>query len=145
MVALIPVLVVFLAGIGLAVQAPTNAMLARAAGSVWLAALISFVVGTITLLAIWAVDRTPLSGARDAPWWAWMGGFYGAGFVAALAFAAPRLGLAATLTVAIAAQLATALVLDHYGLLGLRSQPVTIGRVGGVLIVVAGVMLVRRG
>jgi bacterial/archaeal transporter family-2 protein len=145
MTALLQILAVLVAGVGVAIQPPTNAALARVAGSVWLAALISFVVGTATLLVIWAIDRTPLSNTRGAPWWAWLGGFYGAAFVAALAFAAPRLGLATALTMAIASQLATALILDHFGLLGLKTQPVTLMRLAGVGCVLAGVVLMRRG
>lgn len=142
---LLPIIAVLIAGIGVAVQPPTNAALARASGSVWLAALISFTVGTLALLAVWAVDRTPLSAARAAPWWAWLGGLYGACFVAALAFATPRLGLAVTLTAAVASQLATALLLDRFGLFGLPQQAVTPGRLAGVALVLAGVVLVRRG
>lgn len=143
--ALFPILAVIVAGFGVALQPPTNAALARSAGSVWLASLMSFCVGTATLLVIWAIDRTPLSALRGAPWWAWLGGFYGAAFVAALAFAAPRLGLAATLTIAIASQLATALVVDRFGLLGLEQQQLTPGRIAGVALVLVGVLLVRRG
>ncbi|MGJ3626193.1 DMT family transporter [Sphingomonas sp. MMS24-JH45] len=55
-------------------QPPTNAALAKASGSVWLAALISFSIGTAVLLVVWAFDRTPLSAAKGAPWWAWLGG-----------------------------------------------------------------------
>ena len=59
---------VLLAGIGLAVQAPTNAALARTSGSVLLAALASFVVGSIVLALTWAViDRTPPAALRGAP------------------------------------------------------------------------------
>lgn len=143
--ALFPIFVVLCAGVGLAVQPPTNAALARASGSLWLAALISFSVGTLALLLVWAFDRTPLSAARGAPWWAWLGGFYGAAFVAALAYAAPRLGIAAALTVAVASQLAAALVVDRFGLFGLPQQPVTIGKLAGLGLVLAGVVLVRRG
>lgn len=145
MAALFPILAVLIAGIGVAVQAPTNAALARVSGSTWLAALISFLVGTAALLVIWAIDRTPLTAVRGAPWWAWFGGFYGAAFVAALAFSAPRLGLATTLTLAIASQLATALILDHYGLLGLRTQPISATRLAGAAFVLVGVVLMRRG
>jgi transporter family-2 protein len=135
-----------LAGVALAVQAPTNAMLARSAGSVVLAALVSFVVGTLLLLAAWAaLDRTPPAAIGQAPAWAWVGGLYGAGFVAAMAFSAPRLGLATALTIAIASQLATALLLDHWGALGLREQPVSAGRLLGAALVLAGAILVRRG
>jgi transporter family-2 protein len=146
MAALLPIIAVLIAGIGIAVQAPTNAALAKQGGSVILAALVSFVIGSLALAAAWAAfDRTPPSALRGAPGWAWAGGFYGACFVAALAFATPRLGLAVALTLAIASQLAAALVLDHFGLLGLRQAPVSIGKVLGVMLVLGGVLLVRRG
>jgi len=139
-------LLVLLAGVGLAVQAPTNAALARTSGSVLLAALVSFIVGSIVLALAWAaIDRTSPAALRGAPVWAWVGGLYGACFVAAMAFAAPRLGLATTLTVAIATQLATALVLDHFGLLGLKVAPISLWKVAGVVLVLAGVVLVLRG
>ncbi len=142
---LLPIVVVIVAGLGLAIQPPTNAALARASGSVWLAALVSFTIGTATLLAVWAVDRTPLSALRGAPWWAWLGGVYGAAFVAALAFAAPRLGIAAALSIAIASQLAAALTLDHFGLLHLPQQPVTATKLAGIALVLVGVIVFRRG
>lgn len=142
----LPFILILLAGIGIAVQAPTNAALARTSGSVLLAALVSFVVGTVVLLVAWtALDRTAPAALRGAPSWAWLGGFYGAGFVAAIAFAAPRLGLATALTIAIASQLATALALDHFGLLGLRADPVTMPKLLGAALVIAGAVLVRRG
>ena len=137
---------VLLAGVGLAVQAPTNAALAKTSGSVLLAALVSFVAGSVVLALAWAaIDRTSPTALRGAPVWAWAGGLYGACFVAAMAYAAPRLGLATTLTIAIATQLATALVLDHFGLLGLKVAPISLWKVAGVVLVLAGVVLVRRG
>lgn len=145
MAGLIPIIVVLIAGLGLAIQPPTNAALARASGSVWLAALVSFTVGTAVLLLVWAADRTPLTALRGAPWWSWLGGLYGAAFVAALAYAAPRLGIAAALTLAVASQLAAALTLDHFGLLNLPQQPVTPVKVAGIVLVFAGVLLFRRG
>jgi transporter family-2 protein len=143
---LLPLAAIFLAGIGFSLQAPTNAALAKASGSVVLAALVSFVIGTATLLAIWAIfDRTAPAPLRSAPNWAWFGGFYGAGFVVAMAYAAPRLGLATALTVAIASQIGTAIVLDHFGLLGLKAHPVGAVRLAGAAMVLAGAVLVRRG
>jgi bacterial/archaeal transporter family-2 protein len=143
---LLPILCVFLAGIGVALQAPTNAALSRTTGSVILAALTSFAVGTLVLLGVWLlVDRTSLGTLRNAPAWTLAGGLYGAFFVACFAFAAPRLGLATALTIAIASQLATAIVLDHFGLLQLRAAPISAGKLLGIALVLAGVVLVRRG
>ncbi len=145
MTALLPILFAIAAGLCVAVQSPTNAMLARSTGSVWFASLVSFTGGVTLLLAIWAlVDRTPLAAIRQAPPWAWVGGLYGVVFVAAVAYATPRLGLAVTLTVTLAAQLSMAVALDHFGLLGLKQEPVSVTRLAGLALVVAGVFLVRR-
>ncbi len=143
--ALLPLLAVLFAGIGIAVQAPTNAALAKTSGSVVLAALVSFLIGSVVLAVAWAAfDRTAPAALKGVPSWAWLGGLYGAGFVAAMAYAAPRLGLATALTVAIASQLATALLLDHFGLLGLKTEPVTLPRLLGAALVIGGVVLMRR-
>lgn len=146
MIKLLPVILTLLAGIGVAVQPPTNAALARVSGSVLLAATISLAVGTAVLAGIWlAIDRTPMAAVRTASPWLWLGGLYGAYFVAAVTFAAPRLGLSSMLTLVVASQLVTALLLDHYGLLGLSRDPASPARIAGVALVIVGVVLVRRG
>jgi bacterial/archaeal transporter family-2 protein len=144
--ALLPILMVLVAGGLLALQAPTNAMLAKAGGSPVLAALISFAVGTVALFVAWLASGNRPGAAPFAalPWYAWLGGLYGAFFVAIAAFAAPRIGLASLITIGIAGQIAMALLLDHLGALGLPRDPISLGRVAGALLVVAGVVLVRR-
>ena len=136
-----------LAGVLIAVQAPTNAILGKASGSPIIAAFLSFLVGTVALGAV--VARSPggllAPELRAVPWYAWIGGLYGAFFVAMAAFGAPRIGVGPLLTAAIAGQLLAAIVLDHYGLLGLARQPVSIEKVGGVVLVLIGAWMVRRG
>ena len=135
------------AGIAMAVQAPTNAMLARALGSPVTAALVSFLIGSLALaaFALFLPGRADGAAVRALPWYAWAGGIYGAFFVAVAAFGAPRVGVAALLTAAVAGQLIAAVALDHMGALGLEKQPVSAGRLIGLLLVMAGVVLVRRG
>ena len=145
--AMLPMLLVLVAGGMIALQAPTNAMLARAGGSPVLAALISFAVGTIGLLIVWLISgnrprATPFAGL---PWYAWIGGLYGAMFVAVAAYAAPRIGLASLITIGIAGQIVMAVWLDHVGALGLPRDPINLAKLGGALLVVLGVILVRRG
>ena len=147
MAVLIPILLVFLAGALVALQAPTNAMLAKAGGSAILAALISFSVGTVALLAAWAAsgNRPGTAAFAGLPWYAWVGGLYGAVFVAVAAYAAPKIGVASLITIGIAGQIAMALWLDHVGAMGLPREPIGLGRLMGALLVIAGVVLVRRG
>ena len=144
--ALLPIVLVVVAGGLLALQAPTNAILARAGGSPVLAALISFAVGTIALFVVWLASGNRPGAAPFAglPWYAWLGGLYGAFFVAIAAFAAPRIGLASLITIGIAGQIVVALLLDHLGAFELPREPISVGRVLGALLVIAGVVLVRR-
>ena len=143
---LLPALLVLFAGAMTAAKPPTNAVLARASGSVIFAALLSFAVGTLVLIAVTLATQPRLSLAplRDVPWWAWAGGFYGAFFVAVGAYAAPRLGIASLITIAVAGQMVAALAIDHYGGFGLERTPISLGRVLGILLIVGGVVLVRR-
>ena len=144
---LLPMLLVLVAGAMIALQAPTNVMLSKAGGSPVLAALISFAVGTAALFLVWLAsgNRPGAAPFGNLPWYAWLGGVYGAIYVAAAAFAAPRIGLASLITIGIAGQVVTAIWLDHIGALGLPRAPVSLVRVGGAFLVVAGVVLVRRG
>lgn len=127
-------------------QAPTNALLAKAAGSPVNAALISFSVGTVALLvvALGLGVRPQPSALRELPAYAWIGGLYGAFFVTVAAFAAPRLGVALLITIMVGGQLAMAVILDHFGAFGIPRQELSLNRVLGVLLVISGVLLVRR-
>lgn len=139
-------ILVLIAGAMTAAQPPTNAILARESGSVLFAALLSFSVGTLALIAavLATQPRLALAPLGQVPWYAWLGGFYGAFFVAVSAFAAPRLGVASLITIGIAGQLLAALALDHFGAFGIPRAEISPGRVLGVLLVIAGVVLVRR-
>lgn len=140
------VLLAVIGGVLLAIQAPTNAILGKASGSPVVAAFISFLIGTIALGAVVAASSGKLFAPplKQVPWYAWIGGFYGAFFVAVAAFGAPRVGVGVLLTAAIAGQLAAALVLDHFGLLGLARHPVNLTRAAGFALVLIGAVLVRR-
>ncbi|WP_191558363.1 DMT family transporter [Brevundimonas aurantiaca] len=143
---LLAILVVVLAGGATALQAPTNAKLATAAASPVNAAFISFAVGTTVLgiLAALMQTRPDMAAARALPWYAWLGGVYGACFVVAAAWGVPRLGVAMTITLMVGGQLLLSLILDHFGALGVPRQPLNLGRIAGVGLVLAGVLLVRR-
>ncbi len=139
-------ILVVLAGGLVAVQAAVNARLGRDVGSPLIAALISFLVGTLVLLlAVWAI-RAPIPVASTIariPWWGWLGGVFGAFFVSLVIQAVPRLGVAVTLSGVVAGQLAIATLLDHFGWLGVPVHRISLIRVAGILLLLAGVALTR--
>jgi transporter family-2 protein len=101
---LIPFLAVVLVGVGVAIETPTNALLGKTSGSVLLASLASFVVGTAVLsaAALLMRPRLPHGWAAATPWYAWAGGVYGAALVLASAWATPKLGAGTTQVVIVA-------------------------------------------
>ena len=135
------------AGLGLTLQVGMNAQLRKVLDSANLAALISFLVGTLTLVLLIVVTRTPLPD-REAlagiPVWAWFGGVLGAFYVASTTVVAVELGATTLLALALLGQLAGALVVDHYGWLGLPVNPLTGTRIAGVALLGIGVWLVSR-
>ncbi|MDQ3125750.1 MAG: DMT family transporter [Pseudomonadota bacterium] len=143
---LIAMIAVVLAGGATALQAPTNARLMGAVGSPVNAAFVSFAIGTAALgiIAMILQAKPDVAAARGLPWYIWIGGLYGAIFVVAAAWGVPRLGVALTITLMVAGQLLVGLVLDHFGAFGQPQHPISLGRVAGVALVLAGVLMVRR-
>lgn len=141
------IIIALLAGAVLPMQAAVNAQLRYVVGSSLLAALVSFGMGTAALLVYAAFARLTLPDGRaalQAPWWAWSGGLLGAFYVLTAILVAPRLGTAALMGLALSGQLIAALVLDHYGLLGLSVHPLSLWRVVGTILLLAGVVLITR-
>lgn len=144
--ALFSMIAVVLAGGATALQAPTNARLMGAMGSPVNAAFVSFAVGTAALgiIALILQTKPDMTAARGLPWYVWIGGLYGAIFVVAAAWGVPRLGVALTITLMVAGQLLIGLILDHFGAFGAPQHPISLGRAAGVVLVLAGVLMVRR-
>jgi transporter family-2 protein len=141
------VVVALVAGVGLPVQAGLNAAVARHAGRPEWATFVNFLVGLVGIGCwILAARVRPPSGAAlaAAPLWSWTGGLLGAFYVTAVVLLTPRLGVAVTLALTLAGQMAGALLLDHAGALGLAERPITLPRLAGVVLLFAGVMLIRR-
>lgn len=135
------------AGSVMPLQAGVNSQLARSVGHPVLAALISFMVGTCGLLIYSLFLRSSwptLAALSSTPWWVWTGGLMGAFFVATAAAFAPKLGAATFISLTVAAQMITSVVLDHYGLLGFQVRPTSAWRMIGAGLLIAGVALIRR-
>ncbi len=141
------VLLALAIGAGLPVQAGLNAAMARHVGRPEWAALVNFAVGLVGLAAWLLATRAAAPSASalaKAPAWAWTGGLLGAFYVSAVVVLTPRLGVAATLGLSVAGQMVAALLLDHYGLIGLATRPVNAQRVVGAGLLVVAVVLMRR-
>lgn len=134
------------AGAMLPFQAGINAQLAVYLGSPLRAALVSFGVGTLVLIAVVALFARGWPSAQrvdDAPWWVWIGGLLGAFYVAGSIVVAPRIGAVSLVAVVLAGQALASLMVDQYGWVGFAEHPVTPGRLIGLGLIALGVVLVR--
>lgn len=137
-------LMMFCAGITVAVQPSVNARLAQKVGIIE-SACISFAVGTIALyLLLLFSGRGTFRGVGETAWWEWTGGILGAIFVTTTIVVVPRIGTAAAMAAIIAAQLIAGIILDHFGFFGFQGTPMDAKRAVGVLLLLAGAMLVRH-
>jgi bacterial/archaeal transporter family-2 protein len=136
--------VVFVAGAVITVQAAINARLGQELGNGMHAVLVSFVIGTVGAVLYCLIEGgspASLEAVRGGPWWMWTGGLLGVAFVWSTIFAVPKIGVSVMFPLVVAGQMTAAIVLEHFGLLGSPVQPISWARVGGVLLVVVGVVV----
>lgn len=107
--------------------------------------LVNVAGGTLSLMALAAI--VVVGGhmrwgalARSAPYWG-AAGALGVGILIGIAFALPRLGLAAGLGGIILGQLLAAVVVDTAGL-GAARIPLTGARLAGLALMAAGILLI---
>ena len=136
-------------GVGalITVQIATNTRLKEAFGEAVPAVIVSSLLGVVILAVVTLGARTPWpSAARiaGAPWWAWLGGLLGAVYAVATVLLARRLGAAPLAAVVVTGQLVCSVVLDHFGVLGFTEHGLSVGRVAGCLLMIAGFILISR-
>lgn len=140
------IVLVVLAGALLPVQAGLNAKMGKAVASPFWASLISFVVGAIGLLIYVLITKNTLqlAGIKTVPAYTWLAGILGAFYVTVLVLAFPKLGPALAFGLVVAGQLLISLFLDHFNILVQQQHSINFYRLLGMLLIVAGVVLIRR-
>ncbi|TGE22641.1 DMT family transporter [Hymenobacter metallicola] len=143
----LPFLVLVLAGAALTTQSAVNSQLRGGLHSVMWAVLASYLVGTLAAAAVLVSTQTqlpPLAAVQGVRWYQWTGGALGMVYIAAITFSLQRVGAASLFALVVTGQLLTALLFDQLGLLGLTRSPLTLSRLVGALLLVAGAYLLNR-
>ncbi|TMO67515.1 EamA-like transporter family protein [Pseudoalteromonas aurantia] len=134
-------------GFSLASQAGVNAQLRVALHSPIQAAFISFLIGTIVLGIIASIQGGAWfkpNAFTTIPWWAWLGGLFGAFNIAMSIFLAPKLGAMVLAISIVCGQIIASLALDQNGWLGYPKIDITPSRIIGALFVIAGMLLITK-
>lgn len=140
------IIVAFLSGVFLPLQAGLNTRLGKAIESPVYAAMISFMVGVLTVGAYIRITRQHVvwEGAKHAPLSTWIGGALGAFYVTAIILAFPQIGPALTFGLVVAGQMFAAVFLDHFDIMVAKQHSINLWRIAGVLLIIAGVAIIRK-
>lgn len=131
-------------GVATAFQAHFMGLLDRRLGTLE-SVFITYFGGGVLIGLIMLIQRGGnLAVSATVPWYAYSSGALGLIIVGTLAQSAPRLGLVAAFTIFVSAQFAMGALIDHFGWMGSAVRPLTLSRLAGMTVVLAGVWLIIR-
>ena len=136
-----------LAGLTITTQAGVNSELKVAVNNPWVAALISFLVGTtfLALVIILTKQQVPsFTLLKSIELYKYSGGLLGAFFVTVIIFSVQHIGSANVFALVIAGQLFMALLYDHFGLFGFRQSDINWVKILGVCMLIGGAYLINK-
>jgi transporter family-2 protein len=131
------------AGIAAATQAAANSALASRLGLAPALVLNTCIVLVGTLLLYLASGRHGSFFSPGTPWSLYVGGICGFAIILSLTFVFPKVGAVVAIALMVLGQGIAALAIDHFGLMGMPREPITLLRVAGLLLVGGGVVLIR--
>lgn len=129
----------------IAMQPSVNAGLGKATGNI-AAALVSFAIGTLLLAVIVALagQAGGIGEATGVPWYLLLGGALGAAYVFSALVTVSSIGAGGVAAATITGQLTFSIFLDRIGFLGLEETPISLDRILGVVLLLAGTFLIVR-
>ena len=130
----------------LPLQGSMNSRLAKAGENSVYASMISFTVGVISLIIYIFLTSQNISWKelKEAPAYSWLGGILGAFYVTVIVLAFPKIGPGLTYGLVVAGQLLTSMIMENFQIMGTPHQPISIGRVAGMAMIVGGVVIMKK-
>ncbi len=139
-----------IAGAVLPIQGAVNAKLRSDINAPVTVAMISFIVATFTIAIVLIVmliarrtQRPQLTPLTTMPWWGWLGGLCAAAYVTATFLLIPEIGAATTVALTVTGQQLFSAVIDNCQLFRMPKRALTSRRVAGLVLLVAGSVLVQ--
>lgn len=139
---LIALLIAALAGASMAVQGSLNSALSKIAGLAGTTLIVHIVgLALIVLLLLFGLLEGQTENYLQAPWYTYLGGTIGVLIIYTVAYSITNVGVAKATTAIVVAQVSTALLVDHFGLFGLREVSFTWMKGMGVVLLAGGVYM----
>jgi transporter family-2 protein len=129
-------------------QAVLNTRLGRQMGGSLMGSLMSFTTGIICLIVLNLTINPSaviqLKPTATGPWYLWLGGVLGAIFVGYITWVNQQQGVALTFALVVRGQIFMSLIIDQYGLFGSMIQPITLEKIIGAALIIAGLILIKK-
>ena len=128
-------------------QIAMNGYLGKCMEAPLIAALISFIVGTLSVLILLIIMRPRINKKSELtekfPAWIWIGGTIGAVYVFCNAYIAPIIGTGMAAVVVQTGQMCGSLTIDHFGLVRSAKNAITTKKVLGIVLMLIGAAIIR--
>jgi len=142
---MLPITIGIAIGIIVSFQTAVNSRLRSFIGSPYQASFVSFAIGTLFLAVITLLGHQSLlvSGTLLAtqPWWIWIGGLLGVIFLTTNILLFPHIGAVQTAIMPILGQVIMGSIIDNFGWFNATKQPLTLIKVIGLLLALAGIII----
>ena len=126
-------------------QTSINSQLRDRVKTPFLSSLISFLVGTVFLIILSLLTGSGiplLNGSLSAmPWWGYLGGIIGMICLTINIFLFPILGSVQTVIIPMVGQVLMSVVIDNFGWFYAKTSPLTLIKLIGLILVIAGIMI----
>jgi transporter family-2 protein len=105
---------------------------------------IFWIIGACMAIAIGLTDWDPavFTRLKEVPLWLLTAGLMGGALVFGIAYTMPRLGVGSAVVLMIAGQIISGMIFSHFGLFGSPVEPISLAKVGGVLLLIGGVVVI---
>lgn len=133
------------AGVTITLQSILNAALGKRTGyfgSTLVVTLVS-IAFVVLLILLFPQEANLQNVPRLSDWYLYLGGVLGILIVLAPILLVPRIGATFTLSTLVIGQLVSAFIIDQFGLFGMPRVEISIARIVGLVLLLAGAYLIR--
>ena len=129
------------------IQAATNAAFSKSIGNPLVTGLMVFIVGLVVMILIILISGTTFPTRQQimsTSLYSYLGGIIVATYVVMITILTPRLGVGTAIGLIVTGQIICAVTIDHFGLFNVAVHSISITRLAGVLLMIAGIYLVMK-
>ena len=129
------------------IQAATNAAFSKSIGNPLITGIMVFIIGLVGMVLFTLLSRTPFPMRQQltsAPLYSYLGGLIVATYVVMITILVPRIGVGAAIGLIVTGQIICAVIIDHFGLFNVAVRTISITRLAGIFLMIAGIYLVMK-